>query len=90
MAVYILHFSEPYKHSRHYTGFAEDGNVEARLETHRRGQGARLTQVVVQSGRELILGRVFEGKDRNDERRLKNGKNVRRHCNICNGIGEVH
>src|SRR6476661_2336108 len=46
--VYLLHFSKPYKHARHYLGSADD--VSARLELHRKGQGARLTQVAVDAG----------------------------------------
>ncbi len=46
--VYLLHFSEAYKHAKHYLGSADD--LEARLERHRRGNGARLIQVIAQAG----------------------------------------
>jgi predicted GIY-YIG superfamily endonuclease len=80
-AVYIIHFSEPYEHARHYTGFAE--NVDERFEQHKRGRGARLTQVVVDSGRRLILARIFPGRDRKYERKLKDGGNIKAYCPIC-------
>jgi predicted GIY-YIG superfamily endonuclease len=32
MAVYLIHFDRPYKHSRHYLGYATD--VDERLERH--------------------------------------------------------
>jgi hypothetical protein len=38
--VYLLHFSEPYQHARHYTGWTHD--LDARLQLHRAGRGARL------------------------------------------------
>jgi hypothetical protein len=46
--VYLLHFERPYKHARHYLGFAED--LQRRLELHHAGRGARLVQVVVAAG----------------------------------------
>ena len=38
--VYLVHFSEPYRHARHYTGWTVD--LDARLAEHRAGRGARL------------------------------------------------
>jgi hypothetical protein len=36
--VYLLHFSKPYKHARHYTGWTESsGSLKARLARHERG-----------------------------------------------------
>jgi len=46
--VYLLHFSEAYKHARHYMGYASD--LEERLSRHRSGQGARLLSVLKASG----------------------------------------
>ncbi len=36
--VYLLHFSRPYQHARHYTGWTED--LLDRLDHHARGHGA--------------------------------------------------
>ena len=63
--VYLLHFERPYKHARHYLGFAED--LERRLELHRAGRGARLVEVVVAAGIGFQLVRTWEG-DRTLER----------------------
>jgi hypothetical protein len=57
--VYLVHFSEPYRHARHYTGWTVD--LEARLAEHRAGRGARLLQVVAQAGIGWTLARTWEG-----------------------------
>jgi hypothetical protein len=38
--VYLLHFDRPYKHARHYLGWT--ANLQARLDSHRAGHGARI------------------------------------------------
>jgi predicted GIY-YIG superfamily endonuclease len=79
--VYLLHFERPYKHARHYLGFAED--LERRLELHRAGRGARLMEVVVAAGIGFELVRTWEG-DRTLERLLKNRHNApARLCPLC-------
>jgi predicted GIY-YIG superfamily endonuclease len=66
--VYLLHFSEPYKHARHYTGWTED--LPARLEAHRNGRGARLMEVIKVAGIGLTLARTWPGT-KNRERQIK-------------------
>jgi predicted GIY-YIG superfamily endonuclease len=78
--VYLLHFDRPYKHARHYLGFAHD--VELRLADHRAGHGARLMEVIADAGITFTLARTWEG-DRPLERSLKNQKNSPRLCPIC-------
>jgi len=80
--VYLLHFSEPIAHAQHYIGWAKD--FENRLDHHCNGTGARLTQVAVERGIEIIVACIWDGKDKSFERRLKNQKNGRRMCPICN------
>lgn len=49
--IYILHFDRPYKHARHYTGFAETAEtLQKRLDQHLAGRGSRLVQVVTDEG----------------------------------------
>lgn len=81
MPVYLLHFSERYKHAGHYLGFAED--LEARLAKHRAGNGARLVEVITDAGLDFQLVRTWKG-DRALERQLKRQKNGPRLCPICN------
>lgn len=84
--VYLLHFDTPYRHARHYVGFVNGAEtLEGRLERHRRGDGARLIQVITRAGIGFRLARVWPDGDRNFERRLKNQKNSPRLCPICRG-----
>ncbi len=84
--VYLLHFDPPYKHAAHYLGWAED--IAARVEQHRNGAGARLTQVAVSAGCALILARVWPDADRATERRYKNQHNSPRLCPICRQVNQ--
>lgn len=80
--IYLIHFNTPYAHARHYTGWSE--NLEARLEEHRRGNGARLMAVIKASGITWVLARTWEGT-RKLERRLKNSGGASRRCPVCRG-----
>ena len=84
--VYLLHFSKPLAHARHYCGYTPNG-VQERLDKHRNGTGARLTQVACDSGIELILARTWEFDHEHDarvkERRMKNTHNLEHYCPIC-------
>jgi predicted GIY-YIG superfamily endonuclease len=86
--VYLLHFSEPIKHARHYLGYTRV-SVYDRLIEHNAGRGARLTQVAVSMGIELHLARIWPGADRKFERRLKNRNNAPKLCPICRGEQDV-
>jgi hypothetical protein len=79
--VYLLCFRDQegnkayYQHAGHYLGFAgrdEDDLIalEARLEEHRAGRGARLTQVAVAAGLTFKVTRTWKGT-RGTERLLK-------------------
>jgi len=85
MTVYLLHFDTPYKHARHYLGWAKD--LERRLADHRAGNSARLIQVIHAAGITWTLARTWEG-DRKLERRLKNQKHSPRLCPLCNSHTE--
>jgi predicted GIY-YIG superfamily endonuclease len=78
--VYLLHFSEPFKHARHYIGTAED--LDARLKEHQNGQGARLLQVITQAGLSFTVARTWKGS-RKLERRLKKSYHGPRVCPLC-------
>lgn len=80
--VYLLHFSRPYKHARHYLGFAT--NLQSRLHQHASGNGARLIEVISQAGIEWELVRAWCGKTRFFERRLKRRHGAASLCPACN------
>ena len=77
--IYLLHFDKPLAHARHYIGFSN--NLDARLEHHRNGTGARITQVLRERGITFTLAATWKG-ERQDERRLhRRGKTAI--CPIC-------
>jgi predicted GIY-YIG superfamily endonuclease len=78
--VYLLHFDRPYKHARHYTGWATD--LPARLATHESGRGARLLAVARGAGISWRLARTWPG-GRARERQLKRQGGASRHCPMC-------
>ena len=78
--VYLLHFTEPYRHARHYTGWTED--LLDRLDHHARGYGARLMNVITAAGIGFILARTCEGT-RAVERAVKNQGGAVRYCPLC-------
>jgi predicted GIY-YIG superfamily endonuclease len=78
--LYLLHFSEPYKHARHYSGIAID--LDARLAEHEAGRGARLLQVAKAAGITWTLARTWPG-DRKRERQLKAQGGASRRCPEC-------
>lgn len=76
--VYLLRFEKPispHSTTQTYTGFAAD--LAARIQAHRHGNGARLTQVAHERGIGFRVARVWVG-DRHTERRIKNLKNGRK------------
>lgn len=79
--LYLLHFDVPYKHARHYLGYAGHG-VRRRLKEHAAGRGARLTAVVRAAGIGWLCVRVWKGT-RSDERRLKRWNGLGQLCPVC-------
>ncbi len=78
--VYMVHFDTPYRHARHYTGWTRD--LDARLETHREGRGARLMEVVKDAGITWRLARTWPG-GRDRERAIKNRHEAPKLCPEC-------
>lgn len=88
--LYLLHFDRPLgrpesprNSARHYLGWANGEGVEARLEAHRRGTGARIIRALLEAGGDFELVWTRRGT-RNDERRLKNTGHFKdRLCDRC-------
>ena len=78
--IYLIHFDQPFGHARHYIGWAR--NLDARLDHHRRGTGANLIKHVNNAGITWRVARVWENRDRNYERTLKQRGHTRK-CPIC-------
>ena len=80
--IYLLHLDKPLRHARHYVGLADD--LQARLERHASGQGARMLAVCVERGITWRLARTWQG-DRKLERQLKRRKDAPQICPVCAG-----
>jgi predicted GIY-YIG superfamily endonuclease len=82
--VYLLHFSRPYHHARHYVGFSQ--RVEARIREHRRGRGSPLVEAVFNAGIEIFVARTWDDVTVAFERRLHLAGRARQYgCPICFG-----
>jgi predicted GIY-YIG superfamily endonuclease len=82
MPVYLIHLDRPLCHSEHYLGYADD--LDARLERHASGQGARMLAVCRKRGITWRLARTWEG-GRAIERRLKRRHEAPLLCPVCSG-----
>jgi len=78
--VYMLHFTAPFGHARHYVGWARD--LDARITAHRDGRGARLVAVITAAGIGFTVARTVPG-DRTLERAIKRAGGATRYCPIC-------
>ena len=78
--IYMLHFSEPFGHAKHYVGWA--ANLEARLAYHGTNGGARLLWHVRQAGITWVLARTRAGT-REEERAIKTAGGSPRYCPLC-------
>ena len=78
--IYLLHFSTPYRHAKHYIGWTKD--LESRLQEHRAGRAARLIQVITAAGISFTVARTWQG-DRRRERQIKRQGGASRICPIC-------
>jgi predicted GIY-YIG superfamily endonuclease len=78
--IYLLHFSRPYRHARHCTGWTL--NLAERLATHSHGSGARLVEVIGRAGISFTLARTTTGT-RDKERAIKNAGGQVRYCPLC-------
>jgi hypothetical protein len=82
--VYLLHFSRPYYHARHYVGFSR--RVEVRIREHRRGRGSPLVEAVCNAGIEIFVARTWNHVTVVFERRLHlAGRGTKYGCPICLG-----
>src|SRR6266536_95259 len=94
--VYLLHFTTPVAHARHYLGHAVD--LRQRLLDQVRGKGAKLVARAVEAGSEIVLVRWWPG-DKSLEStfkhhggsspRSRNGRHgastgLSRYCHLCN------
>lgn len=78
--VYLLHFSEPYQHARHYLGWS--AQLATRLDHHANGRGSTLCAAASRAGITWVVARTWSG-NRDFERRLHARRGNVRLCPIC-------
>lgn len=81
--LYIIHFDVPLHHAQHYVGYCKDGRLMERLLEHHAGNGSKLLRAVSRAGIGWKVAKELPG-DRTAERKLKNRKNTKQLCPICN------
>lgn len=93
MPVYLLHFSAPLKHARHYTGFSANlQSLMFRIAEHRAGvskaagRPVAIMKALHAAGISFELARIWPLASRSFERRLKRrSRGIRAVCPICSG-----
>ena len=81
--VYLIHFDRPLKHAQHYIGYTTD--LDKRFHAHScTGDGAKLLHAVRDAGIGFKVVNTWKDGDRSFERELKNKKNAKWFCPICN------
>lgn len=83
--IYLLHFSRPYKGTRHYIGQTGAGRLADRLHEHRTGRGSAFLHAVAKAGITFQVVRTWARGNRDFERSLKNRKNASLLCPRCSG-----
>lgn len=88
--LYILHFTEPIGHMRHYTGYTSREILADRLHEHitSRTKGGRLVRVAIRLGIGVRLGWTSwcsKKFGRKREARIKAKRRAPKLCNVCNG-----
>jgi hypothetical protein len=81
--IYLLHFDRPYRHARHYTGWAKDTNRRVGQHLDGSTHSNPLILAAQSAGIGVSVARVWKRKTRNDERRLKNQGGASRRCPLC-------
>lgn len=79
--VYLICFDRPYKHARHYLGWAK--NIAQRVREHQNGTGARLLAVLREAEIGWQVVRVWPGETRTLEARFKATHDRVSLCPIC-------
>lgn len=86
--IYLLHFTPPYRHAKHYLGWAAGGpaEVEARLARHLRGDGSPLVKAAVGAGCAVTVVRTWPDRTRDDERVKHSNRHHPKLCPVCRAL----
>lgn len=80
--VYLIHFNKKLHHAQHYIGYTK--SLNERLDRHKSFRGARILHVLNNKNIEYAIVRIWKNVNKQFERKLKNRKNSKRLCPICN------
>jgi len=89
MAVYLLHYVRPIgglgrASAQHYVGYAQNHNVELRLEAHRKGRsGAAIPHAFYKKGIDFVVAKIWWQGTQTLERYIKRGGHFERNCPLC-------
>ena len=78
--LYLVHFTQPYRHARHYAGWTAD--LDSRPSERQAGRGARPLQVITQAGIDWTLARTWQSTRQREQQPKRQGGASRR-CPIC-------
>lgn len=81
--VYLIHFEKKYFHAQHYIGFVYN-DLDKRIKRHKRNRGAKLLKALNKANIKWHVVRVWDDADKEFERKLKNKKNSKTLCPLCN------
>ena len=82
MCVYLIHFTQPLGHARHYLGWTQC-DLDERITRHRQSEGARLLAVANERGIGWEVVRVWPGAKRELEQKFKRWQHNGRLCPVC-------
>jgi len=84
VTVYLIHFSIPVAHARHYIGYTPDDDTKRRIAEHTAGTGSPLVAAALRNGSSLAIWK-WRGAGRDFERWLKDQHSTPRLCPFCTG-----
>lgn len=91
--LYLLHFTEPLHHARHYLGYVVGtgrGRDYARAQAAGTAIGAHELVMAAQwAGLELVVADVLEGEGRATQRAMRASHNLARYCPVCLSAAEA-
>lgn len=92
--LYLLHFDPPYRHARHYLGYAVGtgrGHAYAKAQAKGVLLGAHELVMAAQANLcEITVADVFVGEGRAEQRRMRRNGSLSRFCPICIAAGTNH
>ena len=87
--VYLINFSDPVGHNRHYRGWTGRADWADRFREHVTGRGAKLTRRAVRLGVEMTVVRTWPGTPAR-EKQIKQQGSAFRQCPVCTPMKRMY